>query len=298
MERDPNTLSNYRSWLTKHTTANFSIDFDARRLKGSVTLQLQSQTDSVSKEIVLDTSYLSISGVTLNNQPAKWHVADRVEPFGSPLHVAVPEGVVKGTDIELTVDVATTDCCTALQWLTPQQTSNGRAPYMFSQCQAIHARSIFPCQDTPDVKSTFSFNISSPLPVVASGLSVDADDGGAPGQREHAGESWTGEWKQEGERPVKLYRFEQKVPIPSYLFALASGDIATARIGPRSLVANSPELLEASRWELEHDVEKFMEVADGLVFPYQWGMYNVLVLPPSFPYGGVWTVSLYKTTSS
>jgi leukotriene-A4 hydrolase len=84
----------------------------------------------------------------------------------------------------------------------------------------------------------------------------------------------------------KLYEFEQKVPIPSYLFAVASGDIATAPIGPRSIVATGPNELEECKWELERDMEKFMEVAEKLVFPYKWGAYNVLVLPPSFPYGG------------
>jgi leukotriene-A4 hydrolase len=94
---------------------------------------------------------------------------------------------------------------------------------MFSQCQAINARSIFPCQDTPDVKSTFTFNLTSNLPVVASGVPV-GDHKAAPGTE-------------------KLYKFEQKVPIPSYLFAVASGDIETAPIGPRSFVASGPNEL-------------------------------------------------------
>lgn len=137
---------------------------------------------------------------------------------------------------------------------------------MFSQCQAINARSIFPCFDTPDVKSTFTFNLTSTLPVVASGVPV-GDHEATPGTS-------------------KLYKFEQNVPIPSYLFAVASGDIVTAPIGPRSVVATGPNELEACKWELERDMGKFMDVAEKLVFPYKWGAYNVLVLPPSFPYGG------------
>ncbi|KUI72521.1 hypothetical protein VM1G_08408 [Cytospora mali] len=265
--RDPSTASNYDAWRTKHTTANLKLDFKDKCLRGLVTLELESQTDKGSKEIILDSSYLAVSSVKVNSAESKWEVKDRAEPLGAPVHISVPAGAGKGEIVKVDIEVATTDKCTALQWLTPSQTSNKKAPFMFSQCQAIHARSLFPCQDTPDIKSTYSFRITSPHVVVASGVAS-----GEP-------ESQSGDGK--------LYSFEQKVPIPSYLFALASGDIATASIGPRSLVATAPDQLEAAKWEFEHDMEKFMDAAEKLVFPYQWGQYNVLVLPPSFPYGGM-----------
>ncbi|KAI9167595.1 Leucine aminopeptidase [Paramyrothecium foliicola] len=265
--RDPSTLANYGAWRTRHTTANFNIDFENKRLKGSVVLQLESQTDKESKEVVLDSRFVKISGVSINSASSAWELKAHSDPLGAPLHISVPEGVSKGQLIDLSIDLETTEKCTALQWLTPAQTSNQKHPYMFSQCQAINARSIFPCQDTPDVKSTFTFNLTSTLPVVASGVPV-GDHTATPGVE-------------------KLYKFEQKVPIPSYLFAVASGDIVTAPIGPRSVVATGPNELEACKWELEHDMEKFMEIAEKLVFPYKWGAYNVLILPPSFPYGGM-----------
>jgi len=265
--RDPSTRSNYGAWRTKHTTVNFDVDFDAKRLRGSVILQLESQTDRQSNEVILDSRFVHVSTVLVNEAESKWELKDHSEPLGAPLHVSVPNGAAKGEIIDLAIDLETTDKCTALQWLTPAQTSNKKHPYMFSQCQAINARSIFPCQDTPDVKSTFTFNMTSTLPLVASGVPV-GDHEATPGTK-------------------KLYKFEQKVPIPSYLFAVASGDIVTASIGPRSVVATGPNELEACKWELEQDMEKFMEVAEKLVFPYRWGAYNVLVLPPSFPYGGM-----------
>ncbi|KAH7148680.1 peptidase family M1-domain-containing protein [Dactylonectria macrodidyma] len=265
--RDPSTLSNYGAWRTRHTTADFKIDFEDKCLKGSVLLQLESQTDKESKEIILDSRFLDISSVTINSAKSNWELKEYSAPLGAPLHIAVPDGAAKGEIINLAIDLQTTSECTALQWLTPAQTSNKKHPYMFSQCQAINARSIFPCQDTPDVKSTFTFKLTSSLPVVASGVPV-GDHIATPGVE-------------------KLYNFEQKVPIPSYLFAVASGDIATAPIGPRSVVATGPNELEDCKWELERDMEKFMEVAEKLVFPYKWGAYNVLVLPPSFPYGGM-----------
>ena len=134
------------------------------------------------------------------------------------------------------------------------------------------ARSVFPCLDTPDVKSTFEFNIKSPLPVLASGLSTCVQD-------VHSGS--------EVAAGTKLYSFEQKLPIPSYLFTLASGDIEKAPIRPRSTVITGPRQLQAAKWELEESTEKFIETIEKIVYPYQWGQYNVLILLPSFPYGGM-----------
>lgn len=273
MPRDPNTLSNYNNWKTKHTVANFAIDFQKQRLTGSVKLQLESITEKESEEIVLDTSFLDIQDVSVDGSKAKsWKVKDRFEPYGSPLTISVPGGASKGSVVELDIALSTTEKCTALQWLTPAQTSNKKFPYMFSQCQAIHCRSLFPCQDTPDVKSTYDFNIRSPLPVVASGLPAGATE------FEHG---------KDGKSGTLLYSFRQGIPMPSYLFALASGDIATASVGPRSLVATGPEELRDAKWELEEDTEKFIDIAENLIYPYQWTQYNVLVLPPSFPYGGM-----------
>jgi leukotriene-A4 hydrolase len=222
--------------------------------------------------------------VQIDGKEAKWNVGERLEPYGAPLTVTLDQGVPKGKTVSIAVKLSTTDKCTALQWMTPAQTSNKKHPYMFSQCQAIHARSVFPCQDTPDVKSTFEFKLRSPLPVLASGLPTGS----------HIYEAG-----KDGKPGTLLYTFEQQVPIPSYLFAVASGDIASASIGPRSIVNSGPEeLLECQR-ELEGEIEPFMKAIDSVVkVPYQWTQYNALILPPSFPYGGmenpVWT---YATPS-
>ncbi|TGO38354.1 hypothetical protein BHYA_0076g00050 [Botrytis hyacinthi] len=273
MPRDPNTLSNYNNWRTKHTIAELAIDFTKQRVHGTVTLQLESITDKESEEIILDTSFVDVQNVAVDgNTTGEWTLEKRIEPFGSPLSVKIPGGAAKGTIIALAITLSTTDKCTALQWLTPAQTSNKKFPYMFSQCQAIHNRSIFPCQDTPDVKSTYDFRIRSPLPVLASGLPRGATS------FVHG---------ENGESGTLLYSFYQEIPMPSYLFALASGDIATASIGPRSLVSTGPEELIGAKWELERDTEKFIETIEKIVYPYEWTQYNVLVLPPSFPYGGM-----------
>ncbi|KAI7583810.1 Leukotriene A-4, partial [Hortaea werneckii] len=266
----PNTLSNYNAFRTKHTEADFEIDFNAKRLKGTVHLTLEKLAKDASK-VILDSSYLEVSSVKAGSRELKYDLStSRVEPYGSPLTVAVPE--TDSNDLKLSIEVSTTKDCTALQWLTPAQTSNKKHPYMFSQCQAIHARSLFPCQDTPDVKSTYTFNLRSPLPVLASGLPTGPRDF-KPGQN--------------GEPGTLLYTFHQAIPMPSYLFAIASGDLASASIGPRSTVWTGPEELNASQWEFENDTEPYIQAAEKIVYPYAWTTYNVLVLPPSFPYGGM-----------
>ena len=274
--RDPNTLSNYNNFLTQHTVVNFEVDFNKRTLNGKVILTLISISDSETKDILLDTSHLDVKIVSLkaNSLLSNWQLLPRFEPYGSALKISLEKEAEKGQSFEIDIQVQTTDKCTALQWLTPAQTSNKKQPYVFSQCQAIHARSLFPCQDTPDVKSTYDFNITSPLPVVASGLSTGISEEHAPGTNDITPET-------------SLYTFKQDIPIPSYLFALASGDIVTAPIGPRSTVATGPEELSASKWELEADTERFIQVAESLVYGYAWSTYNVLILPPSFPYGGM-----------
>ncbi|KAL4889116.1 leukotriene A-4 hydrolase [Aspergillus ambiguus] len=267
--RDPNTLSNYNNWLSTHITANFDILFDQKKLVGNVVHKLKSITNGESTDIVLDTNHVDVTDVKVDGKASAWELSSPMEPYGTALKIKLDQGVKMDEIVNVDISVKTTEKCTALQWLTPAQTSNKRHPYMFSQCQAIHARSIFPCQDTPDVKSTIDFNITSPLPVIASGLPV----------RDAAGTPQTG--------GKNLYQFHQKVPIPSYLFALASGDISEAAIGPRSVVATSPDKLRECQWELEADTENFINAIEKIVYPYVWGEYNVLILPPSFPYGGM-----------
>src|ERR1700722_15362359 len=225
--RDPNPLSNYNDWRTTHTTADFHVLFDEQRLKGRVSLDLKSITGAETKEVILDSSYLDISEVKVNGQLSKWDLLPRLEPYGEALKIHLDKGVAHSQSISVSIDVSTTKSCTALQWLTPAQTSSKKQPYMFSQCQAIHARSIFPCQDTPDVKSTFDFNIPPPLPVIASGLPDKSNP------------------EPSASTNPKLYKFHQPLPIPSYLFALASGEISTSPIGPRSTVATDPLSLKS-----------------------------------------------------
>ncbi|KAL7268422.1 Leucyl aminopeptidase yscIV [Rhizina undulata] len=264
---DPNTLSNYGEIRTVKTEFSLDVDFEKSHVTGWVQLSMRAEKNDV-KEIVLDTSYLDISKVEVNNEEIKsWIVEERVKIYGSPLRIKLPKAAQEGEIVEVKVHYSTTEKCTALQWMDRMQTSNKKHPYMFSQCQAIHARSLYPSQDTPAVKSPFRITIGSDLPVVATGRPVGIEESSKPGSLR--------------------YSFEQPIPIPSYLFAIATGDLASARIGTRSLVYTGPEELVKCKAEMEDDMDGFLNAAESLVSKYQWLTYNVLILPPSFPYGGM-----------
>ena len=259
-QHDASTLCNYTDWKTTRTELQVTIDFKSSSLHGIASLTLQSQSGS--STIILDTSYLDIERIESNGKPIKYDLKKRKEPFGSALHIQLEAA---SDEVTLEITYSTTSGCTALQWLDPSQTA-GTKPYVFSQCQAIHARSMFPCQDTPLIKSTFTFKLRSMLPCVATGNAKGVDD------------------FRDGSM---VYTFEQPVPIPSYLAAIASGDLATAQVGPRSLVYTEPKLLHSTQEEIGPVLEKFIQVAESFLPKYAWNTYNVLVLPQSFPYGGM-----------
>lgn len=247
---DNSTLSSYKSVDLEHTTLDLSINWDDKILAGSVTHVLKSEL----KSVVLDTSFLKIDKVEWQNKVVKHDVADRDSFRGSALTVRDIEVGVVG---ELKIYFSTTKDCTGLQWLSPEQTIGKKAPFLFSQCEPTHARSIFPCFDTPSIKVPYKFDIDSKYPVLVSGTRTVGS------------------------------KFEQKVPIPSYLFAIASGNLKSKVIGLRSHVWAEPEIVDSCQWEFEADTELQLEAAEKLLFKYEWGSYDVLVLPPSFPFGGM-----------
>ena len=167
------------------------------------------------------------------------------------------------------MEYETTEKCSALQWLTAEQTVGKKHPYLFSQCQAIHARTMLPCQDTPAIKATYSaiVHVSDPLAVVMS----------------------ANRRKEVLPSPIKgkrTFEFELTQPIPSYLIAIGAGAIVSKEIGPRSSVYCEQEVLDAAAYEFA-ETESFIKTGEELVGPYVWERYDILLLPPSFPFGGM-----------
>lgn len=259
-ELDPCSNSNYKDFQVLNTELDISVSFDKKIVLGQVTYKLTAKTPNTTS-IVLDTSYLKIIKIRINGLPSdNYELVKRKEPFGSPLKISLPTTINK--EFELNIEFSTTDKCTALQFIEKEATDGQTAPYLFSQCQAIHARSLFPCFDTPGIKSPYNMKVKSPYACLMSGRPKETNEEG-------------------------VYCFHQPIPIPSYLVALASGDLASAPIGPRSTVYSERVGLSDCQWEFEKDMENFIQVAEGLIFKYEWLKFDALILPLSFPYGGM-----------
>merc|ERR1711871_227619 len=151
------------------------------------------------------------------------------------------------------------------QWLPASQTAGKKHPYLFTQCQAIHCRSMIPCHDMPGCKMRYDAHIVVPSPLVAvmSAKSVDAKS-------------------QPLANGKHVYSFLQNIPMPAYLIALAVGNLSKKEIGPRSAVWSEPEMVDAGAHEFA-ETEQFIKVGEELCGPYVWGRYDILLLPPSFP---------------
>ncbi|XP_062620462.1 leukotriene A-4 hydrolase-like, partial [Saccostrea cucullata] len=244
------------------------VDFDSRKLCGYVDLSVQRMKDGI-QNLILDTRDVSIQKITDadNCQELKYTLGENTGSFGSKLEVQLP--VSSSTSNKVRVHYETSPQCTALQWLRPEQTAGKRQPYLFSQCQAIHARSMVPCQDTPAIKVPYTAKVTAPrdITILMSAVRLEPEP--------HPSDS-----------SKLIHQFEQKVPIPTYLIAIVGGDLESRKIGPRSKVWTEKEMVEEAAKEFS-ETEKMIQTAEALLGPYIWGQYDLLVLPPSFPYGGM-----------
>ncbi|XP_064632949.1 leukotriene A-4 hydrolase-like [Lineus longissimus] len=268
---DPSSFSRPEIWSLSGLHLNLAIDFATKTLGGSADISIVKAQDAgdADNSVILDTRDLNISRVyeKESGQDLRYSVEEPYSSFGSKLEIQLPALVDRSTTI--TIDYKTSPSCTALQWLTPEQTAGKRQPYLFSQCQAIHARSLVPCQDSPAVKFPYTANITAPveLEVLMSALK----DG-------------TFELSEDGTQ--KIHKFNQPVPIPSYLIAIVAGALESRDIGPRTKVWSEKEFVDKAAYEFE-ETKTMLQTAEDLLGPYVWQRYDLLVLPPSFPYGGM-----------
>ena len=246
-----------------HVDLNLDVDFASRTLSGVATLDVLAATGA--KEIVLDIDDLDMISVTCpKGKPLPFTVGPRDKELGSALTVQL-EG-----NKQILIRYKTRPGASALQWLAPELTAGKRKPYLFSQGQPINNRSWIPTQDSPGIRQTWSATLTVPAGFVAvmSGDRLDGEKGQAA---------------PDGKRS---FRFRMDKPVPPYLVAMAVGDLAFKATGKRSGVWTEPSMLDAAAHEVG-DVEKMIDAAQALYGPYRWGRYDMLVLPPSFPYGGM-----------
>jgi leukotriene-A4 hydrolase len=245
-----------------HVDLDLAADFDAKVMRGKATLDILALRGA--REIVLDDKGLVIEKITdARGKALTWTVGASDETKGAPLTVQL------GTARKIVIHYSSKPDASALGWLPPSLTAGKKKPFLYSQGQAIENRSWVPTQDSPGIRQTWSASITVPEGFVAV----------------MSGERLTpqGEVVAGGKR---RFRFSMPHPVPPYLIAIAIGDLAFKPLGPRSGVYAEPETLARVAPELD-DTERMIDAAEKLYGPYRWGRFDMLVLPPSFPYGGM-----------
>lgn len=245
-----------------HVDLDLALDFAARSVSGTAVLDILAEPGV--GEVVLDSQGLVIAAVTDVQGAALPYVLGATDPAkGQSLTVTM------GAARRIVIRYRTGESADALQWLTPAQTAGGAHPYLFSQGQPILNRSWIPTQDSPGIRQTWTARITAPEPltVVMSGERLTpAGEPAGPGRR--------------------AFRFRMDRPVAPYLIAIAAGDIVFRELGPRTGVWTEPAMVDRAAAELV-DTERMVEAAERLYGPYRWGRYDVIVLPPSFPFGGM-----------
>eukprot|EP00929_Paragymnodinium_shiwhaense_P026721 TRINITY_DN15823_c0_g1_i1.p1 TRINITY_DN15823_c0_g1~~TRINITY_DN15823_c0_g1_i1.p1 ORF type:complete len:656 (+),score=163.01 TRINITY_DN15823_c0_g1_i1:63-2030(+) len=292
---DPSTLSEplgpCRARVT-HIDLDLTVDFVGKRLLGHADLHcLLNEDDGSGYELVLDAAEnlvvteVQVDGSVVDSKSWSRDTARKHAVLGLAIRVRLPKGAAgEKSIVRVAYETAAPNesgegGSSALQWLSPAQTAGKKFPYMFSQCQAIHARAMLPCQDTCECKVTYGATLRCPkeLKGLMSAIMVSGPEPAAEQDwetPEGCGKDWVS------------YKFEQKVPIPAYLIAIVCGALESRRVGPRSQVWSEKEMVDECAWEFA-DTEKFVAAGEKLCGPYKWGIYDLLVLPPSFPYGGM-----------
>lgn len=273
---------------TTHLALELDLDFTAKVLSGTATHTLA--WSGPGDRLVLDTRDLTIlavegaveaAGGAANGAVSGAAGEDDWEPLEYSLSVPDNElgsalSIRTGQHERVRVSYRTAPTATGLQWLEPSMTAGGMMPFMFSQSQAIHARSWVPVQDTPSVRFSYSAHVTAPPELM---VLMSADNGTGSRSADAAPtpppRSATGS-----------YDVVMPEPIPSYLLAIAAGDLVFEPIGTRAGVWAEPEMAKRAATEFA-DTEEMMRVTEALFGPYRWGRYDILVLPPSFPYGGM-----------
>ena len=259
--KDTSTYAQPEVARVTHVALDLALDFEAKDVFGTATLDVMAEDDA--DTVVLDSDGLRISAITdADGNALDYTVGEHDEKLGEPITVQM------GDARQIKVTYRAAPEAAALQWLDPEQTAGGEHPFLFSQGQAILNRTWMPTQDSPGIRQTWEARITAPKPltVVMSGLS-----GGDPVEVD-------------GDR--RAFSFKMDKPVPPYLIALAAGDIAFRELGPRTGVWAEPVMLDRAAAELV-DTEAMVEAAEKLYGEYRWGRYDMIVLPPSFPYGGM-----------
>jgi leukotriene A-4 hydrolase/aminopeptidase len=255
---DYHSFSNPDQIKVTHIDLDLQADFNQKSLIGSATLSFD-RVNPQATTLILDTRDLTITSVNIDGSPIAFKLMAKDENLGAPLHIDVGTQATK-----VSIFYQTAASASGVQWLTPEQTAGKKHPFLFTQAQAVHARSFIPLQDSPKVRVTYNAVIRTPPELLAVMSAANDPD-----------------TQRDGE-----YEFTMAQPIPSYLIALAIGDLQFKAMGERTGVYAEPSMLDAAAAEFE-DTESMLNVTEKTFGSYSWERYDLLILPPSFPFGGM-----------
>jgi leukotriene A-4 hydrolase/aminopeptidase len=254
---DPHSYAKPNEAVVKHLSWKAKVDFDQKVIVAEAEYAIENLTKT--KEIIFDTKDLEIEGVFVDGKRAGFKLAAPDSILGSALRIPI-----EPNSKQVTISYKTSPSAEALQFLDPEQTTGKKSPFLFTQSQAIMARSWIPSQDSPGIRFTYDAEVTVPEGMMAV---MSAEN---PTEKNDSG----------------LYTFKMDQAVPSYLVALAVGDLVYKEIGAETGVYAEPEVIDAAVYEFA-DMQDMVDTAEALYGPYRWGKYDVIVLPPSFPFGGM-----------
>jgi leukotriene A-4 hydrolase/aminopeptidase len=257
--KDVHSFAEPEKAIVKHLDLELNVDFSTQLISGKASWAIENTSGAT--EIIFDSRQLQIQKVTLgvNETETTFTLGDEVKYLGQPLRVKIDPSTTR-----VSIYYSASKDAAAIQWLNPQQTAGKKYPFLFTQSQAILARTWIPCQDSPGIRFTYTAKISVPKDLLAVMSAQNPQSKNAEG----------------------IYNFKQPNPIPSYLMALAIGDLEFKSIDGRTGVYAEPVTLSKAAYEFA-DMGKMVNLAEKIYGPYKWGRYDVIVLPPSFPFGGM-----------
>lgn len=259
LPHDPHSYAQPNEAVVTHQHLDLTVDFDSKTILGKTLLDVWNKNRKT--VVFLDTKDLDISGVYLGDEhhPTAYSFVHEDPILGKALKISISSDEKQ----KVLIHYKTRPKSQAVQWLEPAQTAGKKFPFLFTQGQAILSRTWFPCQDSPGIRFSYSATVSVPnglKPIMSAEKESKSKDG--------------------------KFQFEMTKPIPAYLIALAVGNLEFKKIDERTGVYAEPEMLEKSAYEFA-DMGKMVAAAESLYGSYRWGRYDVLVLPPSFPFGGM-----------
>jgi leukotriene A-4 hydrolase/aminopeptidase len=257
--KDPHSFSVPDQAVIKHLSLDVFVDFENNLINGHCLYKVVLKD---ADKIIFDIHGLSIKKISTQTEKLSFDLGEKIQHKGRPLIIKLAEKVTD-PDFVLKIDFQTDRDAQALQWLSGEQTESGK-PFLFTQSQAILARSWIPIQDSPQIRFTYAAKIRVPMGMLALMSAKNPTE----------------------KSPDGVYCFSMDKPIPAYLLSLAVGDIAYQSISERTGIYAEPQVIEKAIIEFS-DADKMLCVAENLFGAYQWGHYDILVMPPSFPFGGM-----------